>query len=57
MENCPDGSSYRVQCDGTGAPCMCVMSGTPTGKTATLSCSGLDPMAALGACGFPMGTL
>jgi hypothetical protein len=55
MEACPDGSSYRVQCDGTGAPCKCVMQGAPTGTMPTLSCAGLDPIAALKACGFPAG--
>jgi hypothetical protein len=57
MEGCPDGTNYRVQCDGTGSPCMCVMQGVPTGTMPTLSCTGLDPLAALKACGFPAGTL
>jgi hypothetical protein len=36
---------------------MCVMQGVPTGTMPTLSCTGLDPLAALKACGFPAGTL
>ena len=56
MEVCPDGTDYRVRCDGTGA-CMCFMKGVPTSTTPTLSCTGLDSSSALVACGFPDGKI
>ena len=42
MEVCPDGTDYRVRCDGTSGACMCFMKGQPTAATPTLSCTGLD---------------
>ena len=42
MEVCPDGTDYRVRCDGTSGACMCFMKGVPTAATPTLSCSGFD---------------
>ena len=54
MEVCPDGTDYRVRCDGTGA-CTCYMKGLPTATTPTLSCN-ID-QSALVACGFPDGKI
>ncbi len=55
MEMCSDGSTYRVQCDGTTSQCMCWTMGVSTGKMPSVSCTGFDPKAALIACGFPAG--
>ena len=57
MEVCPDGTDYRVRCDGTSGSCMCFMKGVPTATTPTLSCTGIDSSAALVACGFPDGKI
>jgi hypothetical protein len=56
-EMCPDGSSYRVTCDSTTSQCMCVAGGATTSAMPSLSCTGLDPIAALTACGFPAGKI
>jgi hypothetical protein len=54
-EMCPaTGTMYRVQCDGTGAPCECILSGVPT-ATITASCTTFDPASMLAMCGFPSG--
>jgi hypothetical protein len=54
MEVCPDGTDYRVRCDGNGA-CTCYMKGVPTAAMPTLSCN-VD-QSALVACGFPDGKI
>ena len=56
-ELCSDGTDYRVTCDPTTALCMCMRMGISTGATPTVSCTGFDPLAALGACGFPAGKI
>jgi hypothetical protein len=57
MEACPDGSNYRVRCDGTSGACTCFANGAPQAAMPTMSCTGFDPMAALVACGFPPGKI
>jgi hypothetical protein len=57
MEACPDGSSYRVRCDGVTGACTCTANGVPTTTMPTLSCTTFDPLADLVACGFPNGKL
>ena len=57
MENCPDGKSYRVRCDGTSGACMCFVNGAPQATMPTMSCSAFNPTAALVACGFPDGKI
>jgi hypothetical protein len=53
-EICPaSGNMYRVQCDGTGAPCSCILMGQSTATTITASCTALDPASMLAMCGFP----
>ena len=53
-EVCPaNGNMYRVQCDGTGAPCSCLLMGQATSTTITASCTALDPASMLAMCGFP----
>jgi hypothetical protein len=56
-EVCPDGTDYRVRCDGTSGACMCFMKGLPTAAMPTLSCSNFIPSVALDACGFPVGKI
>ena len=57
MEVCPDGTDYRVRCDGTSGACMCFMKGVPTAAMPTLSCNPFIPSVALAACGFPDGKI
>jgi hypothetical protein len=57
MEVCPDGTDYRVRCDGTSGACTCFMKGVPTAAMPTLSCSSFIPSVALAACGFPDGKI
>jgi hypothetical protein len=53
-EVCPaTGDMYRVQCDGSGAPCQCLLAGVPTSATITASCTAFDPASMLTMCGFP----
>ena len=53
-EVCPaNGSMYQVRCDGTGAPCSCMLMGQATSTTITASCTALDPASMLAMCGFP----
>ena len=57
MEFCPDGTDYRVRCDGTTGACTCFLKGVPTAATPTLACSSFNASAALAACGFPDGKI
>ncbi|HXU04737.1 MAG TPA: hypothetical protein VN903_27430 [Polyangia bacterium] len=57
MEVCPDGTDYRVRCDGTSGACTCFLKGVPAAAMPTMSCTGFDPSAALVACGFPDGKI
>jgi hypothetical protein len=57
IEACPDGSNYRVRCDGATGACTCFMNGTPGATMPTLSCTPFDPDAELVACGFPDGKI
>src|SRR5205085_11494156 len=43
MESCPDGSNYRVRCDGVTGSCTCFANGTPAPSMPTMSCTGFDP--------------
>jgi hypothetical protein len=53
-EVCPaNGNMYQVKCDGTGAPCRCMLMGQATATTITASCTALDPASMLAMCGFP----
>jgi len=56
-EFCPDGTDYKVNCDGTTGACSCLMKGVPTASMPTMSCTNFDPMAFLVACGFPPGQI
>ena len=56
-EVCPDGTDYRVRCDGTTGACVCFLKGMPTAAMPAMSCSSFDPSAALVACGFPDGKI
>jgi hypothetical protein len=57
MESCPDGSNYRVRCDGVTGACTCIANGVPTATMPTASCSAFNPSAELLACGFPDGKI
>ena len=57
MESCPDGSNYRVNCDGVTSACTCFANGAPTATMPTMSCTTFDPLADLIACGFPNGKI
>src|SRR5688572_6450295 len=53
-EYCPDGSSYRVRCDGATGACTCIADGVMKPGPA-MACATFDPIAALVGCGFPDG--
>jgi hypothetical protein len=55
-EYCPNGSNYRVRCDGATGACTCIADGVMKPGPA-MSCATFDPMAALVGCGFPDGKL
>jgi len=55
-EYCPDGSNYRVRCDGGTGACTCIANGAMK-PGPDMSCATLDPMAALVGCGFPDGKI
>jgi hypothetical protein len=46
-----------VRCDSTTSMCTCYRKGIPTGAMPSLSCTNLDPIAALTACAFPPGKI
>jgi hypothetical protein len=56
-EFCPDGTDYRVRCDGTTGACTCFLKGVPTAAMPTMACSSFNPSAAFVACGFPDGKI
>ena len=55
-EYCPNGTSYRVRCDGATGACTCIADGVMKPGPA-MSCATFDPIAALVGCGFPDGKL
>ena len=55
-EYCPNGSNYRVRCDGATGACVCIADGIMKPGPA-MSCATFDPIAALVGCGFPDGKL
>ncbi len=57
IESCPDGSNYRVNCDGATGACTCFANGAPAATMPTMSCATFDPLADLVACGFPAGKI
>jgi hypothetical protein len=55
-EYCPNGSSYRVRCDGATGACTCIADGVMKPGPA-MSCATFNPIMALVGCGFPDGKL
>jgi len=55
-EYCPNGSSYRVRCDGATGACTCIADGVMKPGPA-MSCATFNPIMALIGCGFPDGKL
>jgi hypothetical protein len=57
MEDCPDGSNYRVRCNDTTGACTCFANGVPNASMPTVTCSSFNASAVLVACGFPDGKI